>query len=500
MFYGRAGGVCKKAYTALKNERREQGGESLDAQNVFVKNETEANLYAAKCLVMCSLVCGAAWILTLLRIFTMPVKIMNTAMPVIILCFWTPTLLCRRTGGRPGWLKYAILLCSVMGVFILSSAMPKHGVLVWTLPLMLSCHYYSKGLTIIILIISQILFSGSIYIGMYFGEWDQILLDAAYYSGPRVVTRQNLYDATVFFVLTRAAALWGLSSICTTMAGRTRRLLERQARDSEERQRIETELDVAHRIQADMLPCIFPAFPERSEFDIYATMAPAREVGGDFYDFFMVDERHLAIVIADVSGKGVPAALFMVIGKTLIKDHTKPGVNLGDVFSQVNDLLCDSNHEGLFITAFEGVIDLVTGEFCFVNAGHEIPFISRGGEIFKPYKVKPGFVLAGMENIKYQCGSIRLMPGDKIFQYTDGVTEAMNGEEELYGMKRLEDVLQKNTKKSPEELLSAVRENIDAFVGDAPQFDDITMLCVEYKKNMQEVRQREQYCTEQGRE
>ena len=130
-----------------------------------------------------------------------------------------------------------------------------------------------------------------------------------------------------------------------------------------EKERIGAELDVATHIQSSMLPCIFPAFPERSEFDIYATMNPAKEVGGDFYDFFMVDERHLAIVMADVSGKGVPAALFMVIGKTLIKDHTQPGVDLGQVFSEVNDLLCESNSEGLFITAFEGVLDLVTGEF-----------------------------------------------------------------------------------------------------------------------------------------
>lgn len=464
----------------LQNE----GGRALEKQNIFLENEVKANKYAAKCLVMCSFVCAAAWIFTLLRIFTMPLMIMNTAMPVVIVCFWLPFLLCRLTGGSRGWMKYVVLCCSVVGVFILSSAMPKHGVLVWTLPLMLSCHYYSKKLTTVTLVVSQILFSASIYIGMFYGEWDQMLLNAAYYSGPRVITKQLLYEATMFIVLTRAAALWGLSTICTTLAGRTRGLLEQQAKDSEERQRIETELDVANRIQSDMLPCIFPAFPERQEFDIYASMAPAREVGGDFYDFFMVDERHLAIVIADVSGKGVPAALFMVIGKTLIKDRTRPGASLEEVFSQVNDLLCDSNQEGMFITAFEGVLDLVSGEFCFVNAGHEIPFIAKAGEPFEAYKVKPGFVLAGMENMKYQCGSIQLTPGDKIFQYTDGVTEATNAEEELYGMERLGNVLKKNTEKGPEELLSAVREDIDAFVGSAPQFDDITMLCVEYRERM----------------
>ena len=435
--------------------------------------------------VICAFLCAAAWLLTVFRIFILPLEIVNPTMPVIIFFFLIPALICRRTGGKKGWVKYAILFCSVMGIFILSSAMPKHGVMAWTMPLMLSCHYYSKKLSRMTLIASQILFSASIYIGMFVGEWDQILLDAAYYSGPRVITKEHLYDATIFFVLTRAAILLGLSFICTTLAERTRRLLERQAKDSEERQRIETELDVANRIQADMLPCIFPAFPERPEFDIYAVMNPAKEVGGDFYDFFMVDEQHLAVVIADVSGKGIPAALFMVIGKTLIKDHTKPDISLGAVFSEVNDLLCDANSEGLFITAFEGVLDLVTGEFHFVNAGHEIPFIAREGEDYEPYRIKPGFVLAGMENMKYQAGSIQLAPGDKIFQYTDGVTEAMNGKEELYGMERLGSVLRMNTAKKPEELLAAVKADVDVFAGGAPQFDDITMLCVEYVKRME---------------
>ncbi len=453
--------------------------------NAFMENETEANLYAARCLVICAFLCAAAWLLTVFRIFILPLEIVNPTMPVIIFFFLIPALICRRTGGKKGWVKYAILFCSVMGIFILSSAMPKHGVMAWTMPLMLSCHYYSKKLSRMTLIASQILFSASIYIGMFVGEWDQILLDAAYYSGPRVITKEHLYDATIFFVLTRAAILLGLSFICTTLAERTRRLLERQAKDSEERQRIETELDVANRIQADMLPCIFPAFPERPEFDIYAVMNPAKEVGGDFYDFFMVDEQHLAVVIADVSGKGIPAALFMVIGKTLIKDHTKPDISLGAVFSEVNDLLCDANSEGLFITAFEGILDLVTGEFHFVNAGHEIPFIAREGEDYEPYRIKPGFVLAGMENMKYQAGSIQLAPGDKIFQYTDGVTEAMNGKEELYGMERLGSVLRMNTAKKPEELLAAVKEDVDVFAGGAPQFDDITMLCVEYVKRME---------------
>ena len=252
-----------------------------------------------------------------------------------------------------------------------------------------------------------------------------------------------------------------------------------------EKERIGAELDIAKHIQASMLPCIFPAFPERSEIDIYATMEPAKEVGGDFYDFFMVDDTHLAIVMADVSGKGVPAALFMVIGKTLIKDHTTPGADLGKVFTEVNQLLCESNSEELFITAFEGVLDLVTGEFVYVNAGHEMPFICKAGGDFEPYKIRAAFVLAGMEGMKYRAGSMMLDPGDKIFQYTDGVTEATNVNNELYGMERLGTILNKVKNGTPHDILPAVKKDIDEFVGEAPQFDDITMLCLEYKTKME---------------
>ena len=252
-----------------------------------------------------------------------------------------------------------------------------------------------------------------------------------------------------------------------------------------EKERIGAELDIATHIQASMLPCIFPAFPDRKELDIYATMNPAKEVGGDFYDFFMVDDRHLAIVMADVSGKGVPAALFMVIGKTLIKDHTQPGRNLGEVFTEVNNILCESNSEGLFITAFEGVLDMVTGEFRFVNAGHEMPYICKKDGNYEVYKIRAGFVLAGMEGIRYREGCVQLEPGDKIFQYTDGVTEATDSKNELYGMDRLTSILNRNVDKTPMELLPEVKKDIDAFVGDAPQFDDITMLCLEYKERME---------------
>ncbi len=241
----------------------------------------------------------------------------------------------------------------------------------------------------------------------------------------------------------------------------------------------QAELNVARNIQRDMLPCIFPAFPERNEFDIYATMEPAKEVGGDFYDFFLVDDRHLAIVISDVSGKGVPAALFMVIAKTLIKNQTQPGIPLGEVFTRVNDQLCENNGESMFVTSFMGVLDLDTRELTFVNAGHNPPLLRQGDEGFTFLKTKPGFVLAGLEGMVYHEESIQLHAGDRIFLYTDGVTEAINSSTELYGDDRLVEALNKSPSLSPEQMLAAVKTSMDAFTAGAEQFDDITMLGLE---------------------
>ncbi|MDR0949479.1 MAG: SpoIIE family protein phosphatase, partial [Lachnospiraceae bacterium] len=199
-----------------------------------------------------------------------------------------------------------------------------------------------------------------------------------------------------------------------------------------EKERIGAELNVATQIQASMLPCIFPAFPDRPEFDIYASMLPAKEVGGDFYDFFLIDNEKLAVVMADVSGKGVPAALFMVIAKTLIKNNAQYGKTPKEVFEIVNDMLCENNEAGMFVTAFMGFLEIPTGTFTYVNAGHNPPLIKRSGNHFEWLPTKPCFVLAGMEEMSYRQDEITLHPGDTLYMYTDGVTEAVNRSEELF--------------------------------------------------------------------
>lgn len=251
-----------------------------------------------------------------------------------------------------------------------------------------------------------------------------------------------------------------------------------------EKERIGTELNVATQIQADMLPRIFPPFPERDEFDIYATMTPAREVGGDFYDFFLVDQDHLAVVIADVSGKGVPAALFMVIVKTLIKNHTQTGMAPDQVFETVNRQLCENNEAGMFVTAFLGVLEISTGRFTYVNAGHNPPLAALGGRPYDWLPSKRGFVLAGLEGVRYRQQEIVLCPGDSIFCYTDGVTEALDPADALYSEARLRAFFRgRDLEGRPlAEQLDLLRRDIAAFAAGAEQADDITMLLLRINK------------------
>ncbi len=248
-----------------------------------------------------------------------------------------------------------------------------------------------------------------------------------------------------------------------------------------DKERIATELNVATQIQASMMPCIFPAFPERSEFDIYATMMPAKEVGGDFYDFFLIDSSHLAVVMADVSGKGVPAALFMVIAKTLIKNQAQLGHSPAEIFTTVNMQLCENNEAGLFVTSWMGILEIDTGKFTYVNAGHNPPLLKKADGNYEYLRSRAGFVLAGMEGIRYRQFEITLDEGDMLYLYTDGVTEATNGNNELYSEEHLLEFINQHKEDNPQTLLSAIKEDIDQFVGEAPQFDDITMLSLKIK-------------------
>jgi len=241
------------------------------------------------------------------------------------------------------------------------------------------------------------------------------------------------------------------------------------------------DLDMAAAIQHSMLPHIFPAFPERDEFSLHASMNPAKEVGGDFYDFFLIDEDHLCMVIADVSGKGVPASLFMMISKTILQSIAILGVSPAQALERTNNAICANNQVEMFVTVWIGVLDIKTGIITASNAGHEYPVIKEKDSDWKLLKDKHGIAVGAIEGAKYKEYEIKMEPGSKLFVYTDGVPEATNEEKNMFGTANMVDALNANKDKAPAEILQGVKEAVDAFVKSAPQFDDLTMLCIEYK-------------------
>ena len=250
---------------------------------------------------------------------------------------------------------------------------------------------------------------------------------------------------------------------------------------AEEKADAEATLSVATKIQADMLPCAFPAFPDRNDFDIFASMTPAKEVGGDFYDFFLLDDDHLAMVMADVSEKGIPAALFMVISKTLIKDQAQMCRSPKTILEEVNNKLYECNGEGMFVTVWLGILTLSTGKIVAANAGHEYPAIRKADGKFELVMDKHGFVLGTMKDMKYTEYEMELEKGGCLFLYTDGVPEATNADEQLFGTDRMIEALNKEPGAAPSVILANVKKATDEFVGEAPQFDDLTMLAVTLK-------------------
>ena len=249
-------------------------------------------------------------------------------------------------------------------------------------------------------------------------------------------------------------------------------------RITKEKERIGTELELARKIQADMVPNIYPAFPDRPEFDIYASMNTAKEVGGDFYDFFLIDGDHLGMVMADVSGKGVPAALFMMMSKILINNFAMLGNSPAKTLEQANHAICQNNEEEMFVTVWFGVLEISTGNITAANAGHEYPIIRKANGEFEIFKDKHGFVLGGMEGLKYKEYEMHLERGGMLFLYTDGVPEATDKNNEMFGSDRLLETLNRAKDMDPRDLLTEVKRSVDSFVGDADQFDDLTMLAI----------------------
>ena len=281
--------------------------------------------------------------------------------------------------------------------------------------------------------------------------------------------------AAAAFLLLAALLTWFLLHHQAVKAARKR-----------ENERIAKELQTAATLQAELLPNVFPAFPERNDFELYASMEPAKEVGGDFYDYFLINEDHLVLVMADISGKGIPAALFMMLSRTLLKSAAQMGMRPSQVLREVNAQLCENNKNNMFVTVWLGILELSTGKLVYADAGHERPFLYHAGS-WQCLKKHDGVALALMEpdmieleeDPPFVDQALTLSPGDVLLQYTDGVTEAINQKQELFGLERLQQTLDR-ADPAPQPLLGELRAALKRFAGAEPQFDDITMLAVRY--------------------
>ena len=318
-------------------------------------------------------------------------------------------------------------------------------------------------------------------------------LSAAYYMKKQFVepVRKVSAEATRFAKentqggplegISRYGELDALARSIDTMETDMVTYIENLTAATAEQERLGTELSLARTIQENSIPAKFPAFPERADFDIYASMTPAKEVGGDFYNFFLVDDDHLAMVIGDVSGKGIPAALFMMVTNILITDRTRMGGSPAEILAYVNHEICGHNEAEMFVTVWLGILELSTGKLTAANAGHEYPAVKHPDGPFELLKDRHGFVIGGMDGMQYKAYELQMQPGSKLFVYTDGVPEATDAQNALFGTERMLEALNEDADASPQAVLQNVRRAVDGFVKEAEQFDDLTMLCLEYK-------------------
>ena len=271
-----------------------------------------------------------------------------------------------------------------------------------------------------------------------------------------------------------------LAEAFAKQSSRTMLYIEQIKNVTAEKERIVAELNMASKIQASQLPRLFPPFPDRKEFTLYASMTPAKEVGGDFYDFFMIDNDHIALVMADVSGKGVPAALMMMVARILIKSSLQNGKSPEEALESVNNQLCEDNEAEFFVTVWVAVVEISTGKGLAVNAGHEHPVLRRADGSYELVLYRHSMPIATLGGLRFKQHEFQLYPGDSFFVYTDGVAEATNRENELFGSERMLDALNREPDAQPEQILANVMHDINSFVDGAEQFDDITMLCFRY--------------------
>ena len=466
----------------------------LSEDELFHETVVQANRLGAHILFYSGLLLLLILLLTLVGVF--PLSRSTILLPVLQGTAEIALLLivCRIVKNDAWWLKYVILFGMVTVYASLDSLLTHKAAILMVIPVIFSSRYFSKKITIHTALWTTALFAVSALWGATNGmiNLNIVTMDA----GRELVTPGGflgqmvesagldpamLRRNTLLFDFLPKCMMFSIAAIISVnIAKRGKELVLTQHEKDLNTARIEYDLQLAARIQADMMENIAPSFPEREEFDICASMTPAREVGGDFYDFFLIDDDHLAIVMADVSGKGVPAALFMMTAKTLVEKYAMSGRSPAKVLEAVNHQICANNRDEMFVTVWLGILELTTGKLTAANAGHEYPLLKTPTGKFEYVKDRHGFVIGGMDGVQYHDYELQMDPDSKLFLYTDGLTEAKDAAGAQFGSDRLLAALLRTEDDEPKQILQYVDTAITRFAIDAPQFDDYTMLCLRY--------------------
>ena len=467
--------------------------------DILKENEQHANVVTASTMINLFWICLITWIIVYLEIFKIELTIMTSVLLFSLSLLLIPALICYMKKGEGSWLKHFLFISFTIMLAFADMLLKYNVTLVMVIPIILAARYYNKKFTLFIGVFTSLLFILSAFLSVKVGQQDlnsynlvipkgtEIKVDSTLRKPVeelKIDENERLKNIFIHFFIPKMLIFNIVAFACIQISQSGKKLIKKQEEITKSNERIDTELNLASAIQMNMLPEVDNPFPEHNEIDIYASMTPAKEVGGDFYDMFLIDDDHLAICMADVSGKGIPASLFMMISKILIKNVSKMNIDITETFTKVNNMLCDGNKTDIFVTCWFGILNLKNGKLNFVNAGHNPPLLySKKINKFDYLKTKPNFVLGGMKDTKYDKYEIDISEGDRLFLYTDGIVEANNIKNELYGETRLLAFLNSNIDLSVKETIIEIKKDIDIFVAGNEQFDDITMLELLYKNN-----------------
>jgi len=483
-----------ETFRQFAKEFRSKIDKALENGNVFKAGEIEANITVGSIIffILTLLVVGLG--LNEFGVFTTNIWGMRIATAITLVIEIPIMAINQKYHGDKKWLREALAWGLIAICSVLSTLLGHNVTLLIVLPVIVTIRYCSPTFTKKVFFWSFLWFTiatvgnaflGVVNLNIYNPQMGTVLniegtlrqaVEAVGYDRvtylKQLILNEYLPKLMIFTVI---------GYTCVLISFKGKEMIKNQADISGKSARISTELDLATRIQSDMLPCIFPAFPAHSELDIYAKNVPAKEMGGDFYDFFKIDNDHIALVMADVSGKGIGAALFMTIAKTVVKNQLMLTNSPSIALENANEQLCENNHVGLFVTAWAGIYEISTGKLTYANAGHNYPVLYRKGGKCEYLKSCRSLVLAAFEGTKYRDEHISLAKGDEIFLYTDGVTEATNIREELFGDPRLLRFLDGSISVDVKLQVDSLFEELNKFAEGAEQFDDITMLGMKIK-------------------